>query len=402
MSYRILNCSKSLENYYLCINEKIIGFTYKCASINDIVYICVKIDKYILCGARAVLSELTDYKPWEDADKYKQCFSIKNIEYCQPFKLNILSNIEHRNWYLMFVQSSKTIKDESAIKLLNNTFRDNKIDKLFLFPENKTITKNNTDNNENNSIDKDVIDIMGTFQTINFKNETDKYRGLQELVNRNFYNLFPFYNKEHTLLIPNSRKFITKGYENDITGIRGIPDALLIIYNKDLKTPFRINLIEYECYGEQKTRSLDKFNYLNGHIIPQLMRFASTFSIVTDTQIRESTIKSWTNKIIDYIFSENDIQNKVTSWIKELNPNIQEQKIALELQKLIVEAFKWDLRILLIIDELSTEQKDTLKNVINSFKLENNKGIIFNAYIVRLEQKVNILNTSYEYALSFQ
>lgn len=412
MSCRILNCSISLQNYYLCINEKVVGFSSKIANPEDTIYISVKVDKSIICGAKAILSEITDYKPWEDSDRYKQCFSLKNIEFCTPFNLNILSTIEQKNWYLIFVQASKAIKNLKALKLLENTFNKNKINELFIIPTTEEI-----DNSENitsktdiclNHLplkkhqDNDNIKIMGTFQTINFLNETDKQRGLEILVNKNFYSLFPFYPNERTLLISDNRLFSTKGFEKSVTGIRAIPDGLLIVFNKDFKYPIQINLIEYECFGEQKTKSLEKFNYLNCHIIPQLMRFASTFSIVTDTQIRDQTIKSWTNKIIDYIFSNHNTQQRIIAWIKELNPNVQEQKVALELQNAILNAFKWNMRIILIIDELSVDQRDTLKNVINSFKLENGKGIDFISYIVRLEQKINVIDASLEYALSFQ
>lgn len=87
--------------------------------------------------------------------------------------------------------------------------------------------------------------------------------------------------------------------DENILGIKCIPDALLITYDKDsTNTPLRINLIEYECYGEGKYRTTQKLNYLNGTVIPQLIRFASTFSIITDYKIREKTINEWIEKII--------------------------------------------------------------------------------------------------------
>lgn len=412
MNVRILDCSTSIKNYNLCINEKVAGFTRKTAQYGDIVYFAVKSDKKLLCGARALLSDLTDYKPWEDSDRYRQCFSIKNIEYCVPFELNILSQIEHSYWHLLFVRSSKAIKDDKAIVLLDNTFSDNKINTFYLFQNNNSdlntedeqieCDDNLIHNQSNIDIDNEQVKIMGTFQTINFYNETDKNRGLETLVNKNFYCLFPFYPEHRTLLISDNRKFITSGLDNSISGIRGIPDGLLIVFNKELNNPFQINLIEYECYGEQKIKSIDKFNHLNCHIIPQLMRFASTFSIVTDQTIREQTIKSWTEKVIDYIYSDILLQERITSWVKELIPLVKEQKIALEIQSLLLSAFKTNLRIILIIDELSSEQKDTIKNIIQSFKLESNKGVEFTAYVVRLEQKVSLIDTSLEYALSFQ
>lgn len=404
MSIRVLNCSESIENYILCITEKIIGFSFKIGSTGDTIYISVKSDEGLVCGARAVLSDETDIKPWADGDRYKQCFTITNIEYCTPFKLNNLMSIGGQKWYLKYVQSSKIIKDNKAVELLDSLFIQNKSDRLttFGYSINQELPDQSEESDEITIEQDDDIRIMGTFQTINFLNETDKYRGLETLVNQNFYSLFPFYKIDKSILIADNRKFMTTGLSTNITGIQGIPDALLVTFNKDLSNPFQINLIEYECYGEKKVKSIDKFNYLNGHIIPQLMRFASTFSIVTDQSIREQTVESWSNKIIDYIYDNIEVQSKVSSWIKALNPEINEQKIGLTLKSYLVSAFRTNIRIMLIIDELSSEQKDTIKNIIQSFKLETNKGIDFTAYIVRLEQKINIIDSSLEYALSFQ
>lgn len=141
---------------------------------------------------------------------------------------------------------------------------------------------------------------------------------------------------------------------------------------------------------------------MNGQIIPQLMKFASSFSIVTDRQIREQTITSWVKKIIDYVFGQEMYQKKVSSWIKELEPLVDDRLVAYRMHNMLVDAFRANLRILLIIDELSQEQKDTISNVIKAFKLENGEGIQFTAYIVRLEQKINIIDNIAEYALSVQ
>ncbi|ERH59217.1 MULTISPECIES: hypothetical protein [Bacillus amyloliquefaciens group] len=187
-----------------------------------------------------------------------------------------------------------------------------------------------------------------------------------------------------------------------VKGISSIPDALLINFNKrNIASPFQLNLIEYECYGQNKTKLMDKFNYLNGHIIPQLMRFASAFSIATDSSLRDSTIKSWVEKIIEHIYADEDIIIKVSGWIREIHPDINEQKISLELHKLLTKSFHENLRIMLIIDELTTDQKDTIKNIIGSFKLGSEKNIEFLGFVVRLEQRINVINDN-EYALSLQ
>jgi len=231
-------------------------------------------------------------------------------------------------------------------------------------------------------------------------------RFVQKLGNKYFYNLFPDYPCENNLLIKENKMFKTSGVNSSqykgISGIQGIPDALLIRYSKEDKIPIKVILLEYECYGETKIKTIEKFNYLNGHIIPQLMRFASTFSIATDKQIRENTIKDWTEKIINYIYADPSVNNKVSGWIKELFPDINEQQIALKINKLLTDAFQTNLGVMLIIDELSYEQRDTIKNIIGSFKLENGDSISFFGYVVRLEQKLNIIKEEYEYALSVQ
>lgn len=144
----------------------------------------------------------------------------------------------------------------------------------------------------------------------------------------------------------------------NINGISGIPDALLISFSKSRKIPLQINLIEYECYGEGKLKPMQKFDYLNGHIIPQLMRFASAFSVVTDTRIRENTIKSWADKIMnEFVYEDQSISDKVSNWVRTIYPNINEQKISYEFSKMLLDAFNTQLRIMLIIDELTSEQK---------------------------------------------
>ena len=199
--------------------------------------------------------------------------------------------------------------------------------------------------------------------------------------------------RNNSILISNNRLFSTVGIKNEnnenISGIKGIPDALLITYDKDsTNTSLRINLIEYECYGEGKYRTTQKFNYLNGTVIPQLIRFASTFSIVTDYKIREKTIEEWIDKIVGYIDNDDNLTKKIDLWMKELNPNIKQRNITSELQKELKKAFESNIKIILIIDELTVEQKETITNVINSFKLsstsnkEKDNSIAFNSCLL--------------------
>ena len=71
------------------------------------------------------------------------------------------------------------------------------------------------DNDKNEEIfNEDKVDIMGTFQTIRFKNESDKSMGLEVLVSDNFYNLFTHFQEENSILISDNRKFKTSSIKN--------------------------------------------------------------------------------------------------------------------------------------------------------------------------------------------
>lgn len=410
MAIRTLHCGKSIENYNLCAEKEVAGFTKRVAEKGDTVYLAVKAGSNTLCGARGVLSDVTMDKPWEDSERYVQAFKLINLEFCKPFDLTILAEAGGRYWPIKYIQNSKEIKDDLAIELLEKHFtanRTNEFQRLKIELADYEAEDDGDEEPDNEDvIVQEQINIMGTFETVRFISETDPYMGLEKAVNKFFYELFPDFPCEKAFLIKENKMFRTTGMESsnkkNISGIQGIPDALLIKYTKNDKVPLKIILVEYECYGESKVRSIDKFNHLNGHVIPQLMRFASTFSIVTDRQIRENTIKAWTDKIVDYIYKDESIRNKVTAWIKELNPDIYEQQIALKLNNLLIQAFQANLGIMLIIDELTYEQRDTIKNIIGSFKLENSDSISFYGYVVRLEQKISIINETEEYALSVQ
>ena len=411
MNTRILHCSTSLENYYLCLEHRVAGFGNRGSQSGDRVYLVVKVGKKSLCGARFILDEPTDSKPWPDADNYVNTLTIKDLEFCQPFDIGFLSEHGGKYWGMKYLQGSKAIQDATAIQALHTTFFTQKTDEMVRFAvdiaadtqeEEDTLIE---DDKELAQVQKEIpnakVSIMGTFQTIHFTNETDKIQGLEVLVNDNFFSLFPQFPASRTLLIPENRLFKTKG-KADIQGIRTIPDGLLIVFDKNQKNPIQINLVEYECYGEKKNRETDKSNYLNSIIIPQLMRFASAFSIITDDKTREGTIKDWVDKTIEYINGDDERSDKVIGWVKDIHPKINERSIDREIEKLLINAFNTNLRVFLIIDELSSEQKSTIKNVVSSFKLPNNANVQFAGYVVRLVQKINVLDRESEFALTVQ
>lgn len=57
---------------------------------------------------------------------------------------------------------------------------------------------------------------------------------------------------------------------------------------------------------------------------------------------------------------------------------------------------------MLIIDELSYEQKQTISNIISSFILEKGIPVKFRYAVVNLVQKITVFNKDTEYALTIK
>lgn len=410
---RTLHCGKSTINFNLCLDNKVAGFTHRGPTSGELIYLLVKNGKKTYCGARFVLAEETDEKPWEDADRYVVSFSVNNIEFCEFFDVSFLKKYGGEYWPLKYLQGAKNF-DEAAALALDNEFNKHKRSSRPITEDKSANDTDDIDNNEDSisvtkeeekKIEKEVpeekLNIMGTFQTINFKNESDSFRGLERLVTDNFFDLFPKYKKENTILISKNRLFRTHQMNESVAGVSAIPDALLITFREDRATPINISLVEYECYGEGKLSASLRSKYMNSHIIPQLMQFASSFSIITDQQTRENTISDWIDKIISET-STDELSEKVDSWIRRLKPEIKEREIISIFEKKLREAFKSSVKVLLIIDELSSEQKETIKNIISSFKLESSADIQFDSSVVKLVQKINLINENFEYGLTAQ
>ncbi|EJF09059.1 hypothetical protein O71_17226 [Pontibacter sp. BAB1700] len=92
------------------------------------VYLAVKVGKRTLCGARFKLDQLTNHKPWQDGQRYVHTLSIKEVEFCKPFDMAVLSETGGKYWSIKYVQSSKPITDQAACDLLDRQFKTNKID----------------------------------------------------------------------------------------------------------------------------------------------------------------------------------------------------------------------------------------------------------------------------------
>lgn len=218
MNTRILHCSTSIENYNLCVDEKVAGFSNRGPEIGDLVYLSVKIENVSYCGARFILDQYTDFKPWPDADRYVNCFTVKDIEFCEPFDIAELYSIGGKWWGMKYLQASKPIKDKPASELLSRLFEENISTVFHRFkqnvPSDESVIETIETEEELATIMKEIpdikIQIMGTFQTINFINETDKTKGLEALVNECFYSLFPQFEESRTVLIPENRLFKTE------------------------------------------------------------------------------------------------------------------------------------------------------------------------------------------------
>ncbi len=133
MSTRILHCSNSVENYNICIEQNVAGFSHKGPQPNDLVYLAVKVGKKTMCGARFKLNSVTDFKPWPDAERYVHALRLKEVEFCQPFDISILSEVGGKSWGIKYMQGSKPISDQAACNLLNKEFEHNKIDQFIPF-----------------------------------------------------------------------------------------------------------------------------------------------------------------------------------------------------------------------------------------------------------------------------
>jgi hypothetical protein len=415
MAVRILHCGKSLTNYAICLRDRVFGFTHRGPELGDVVYLVVKRGKETLCGMRAVLADVTDSKPWPDADRYVICFTLSDVEYSRPFDVRFLAEAGGEYWFLKYLQQSKAIKEMEAVELLRKAFDAHRAAQPDYLGGDAIPMSDEPDGEADEEprlpvparADADAkLTVLGTFQTVRFKNESDAFQGLEPLVNQHFYSLFPAYREQHSILVAENRLFRSAGVEARgdafVKGIRSIPDALLVVYNRQQKYPLSVNLIEYECFGESKISSQEKSNHLNGHVIPQLMRFASAFSIVTDKRLRDQTIKDWVDQIVRHVYERPDLAQKLSSWIKELEPGVSDQLVGLRIHNHLTNAFQNAMRVVLVIDELSADQKDTIGNVISAFKLESGESIQFLAYIVRLHQRIQITDESAEYALSVQ
>ncbi|GHA63228.1 hypothetical protein GCM10007389_14610 [Pontibacter akesuensis] len=93
----------------------------------------VKEGKKAVCGARFILDQVTDHKPWADGDKYVHALKVKNIEYATPFDLGLLAQVGGQYWGMKYMQFAKAIADSAAVDALKQAFEKNKVDHFIPF-----------------------------------------------------------------------------------------------------------------------------------------------------------------------------------------------------------------------------------------------------------------------------
>lgn len=133
MNTRILHCGENLENYYICIEKQVASFMQSSAVKDDLIYLAVKVKGLSYIGARGIIGESTNIKPWSNSQNYKFTFTLTNIEYCKPFNILSLKEFGGPYWAAKYLQASKQIKDEGAVEFLNAQFEKNRIGELHRF-----------------------------------------------------------------------------------------------------------------------------------------------------------------------------------------------------------------------------------------------------------------------------
>ena len=402
MSYvRILSCGTNLENFKICLSERVAGFRihFHSGGTGDTVYLVVKTENTVYCGARGILGDMTDYKPWPDAAKYKDAYRFRKLDCCEPFELIPLIRQAGITNAGLVMQRPKPVQDAMLRELLEQTFNSRLLpDGQFpqLFSAEPSDADSITPDNEDDEDIRYVLDAPVAYQVVPFISETHEEWGLEKLVSERFFELFTSFAPENNFLISDHRLFQTAGVRNqnnqEISGIRGIPDALLITFEPDNRdAALRINLIEYECNGMIHCTPAKKETHLNEHIIPQMIRFASAFSATTEQNIRNNTIQQWRDKIIAYVDQNPCIQEQVNRWIERLHPNISQWNRSVQFQKELEKAFASNVKIMLVIDELSEERSAMISSLVKAFRLPGNQSrstsVGFDSYVVQLIER---------------
>lgn len=367
MGVRILHCSKNIENYNLCVRNEIAGFRNKGPHFNDIVYLVVKVNGKSFCGARGKLWGYKKEGPWEDAKSYKLCLGIDNIEFCKPFEINFLSRYGGKYWVLKYIRGNK-ILDIPASKALEKIFNYNLSNEFYDFEK------------------KEFVDIKPNAKYVAESGQLPIKipRPENKLIEKYFSKFKNKYNNYFIIHIDDS---IYEKYNliyKDTIYFKNILryfNSIFLIFKPRNEFVFDINLLIWEKSNlEKKNSIIEKGLYFNNTVVPRIIQCAAYFSTFTKREIRDFINNNIVNIIIDYIFDDNILKDKVTKWMKSIDKNIKDLKIPYIIGNHIRESLFNNVKIILITDKLEQERDEMAKGMIGSYKNENNNSVKLEIY----------------------
>jgi hypothetical protein len=157
-------------------------------------------------------------KPWPDADRYVVYYTLKDVNYSRPFDVRFLSEAGGEYWNLKYLQQAKAIREAEAVEMLRRAFEEHRTDEPDYLGGDRSLELDEAETEAEAEAEKDLpasvkavpdarLTVLGTFQTVRFKNETDTFQGLEPHVNQYFYSLFPADREPHSILIAENRLF---------------------------------------------------------------------------------------------------------------------------------------------------------------------------------------------------
>lgn len=121
---RFLHCSNNVENYNICLSTGLAGFTINQPEEGDLIYLIVKHHGDTFCGARGLLKDKSDEKPWPDSDRFVSVYTV-DWEKCEDFSIKPVWQIDPRLKMLFRGQARNILKLDKGIEIagwLDKTF----------------------------------------------------------------------------------------------------------------------------------------------------------------------------------------------------------------------------------------------------------------------------------------
>jgi hypothetical protein len=405
LNYRISHCAGSLDKYYSTLREKIEGFTNRGPHPGDCIYLVVKKGKVSYCGARFILGEFSDRKPWPYPEKYVQSLNILNVEYCVPFDISILSEIGGKSWAIKYVLGSKIITDQKAIELLNSIFNANVVNDIEpisgdeqdpLFIQTRTMLHHIEGNDQvTNTTEKDS-DVVGkgvqknlqseestreTKPKTNQDNETtqvEKSVFTGEFDQSNIFSVLKNISPENSILLPfNTNKLTGENSKPNLEQrVSKISKKVLIQLDKSKKSGIPELSIIMQYIQDFKGKTSSPSLSFDHDILPETIHFLEILTNVDTFIQKERFIHDWIDLIMALLDEDEASISKFTDWLRVFQPEIKERSIDRQIQKALHKAFLHKPKITLITDSIENHKISILKAVSGSFNPKNTLEII--------------------------